>query len=179
MKISIDTDVDHVLVIFKKNKLQFLLEELLVYLSQVFMFFIVSFLVSNTLKDEAALVAFVQSKINQSSFNELLYSLIAAIFMIGCLAFISRLSEKNKLINALTETVINSIPRTIYFFGSSVTGSVISVAVFSKLNPSAQNTGADLLLFLSTCVGLFSFITGCSLRYHFEKKVLHRKQHNA
>ena len=165
MKIEIDTDVDNVIIVNKKTELQFFISELLIYLSQIIMFFWVAFLVSNSLNDEKKLAEYINSIINEDSQSEIGYIFLATIITLGILTFFTKITSSSKWLEDLSNEVLHSFSRTIYFFGSSVTGSIIAVSIFTKINNTTESLNPEVWLILSLVFGLGSFLYGFILSY--------------
>lgn len=170
MKIIIDTDIDQVVILHKKTLRQFIFNESLIYLSQIMVFFWVAFLISNSLKNEDALVKFIDTKFNNNSVSEVGHIILATLITLGILTLIAKAVPPTGWLEELAEDVLSSISRTIYFFGSSVTGSILTVALFSKLNPSDKNSDPVFWLSLSLVFGVGAFIYGCATSYMFKHK---------
>ncbi|HEY0917092.1 MAG TPA: hypothetical protein VGE22_19600, partial [Solimonas sp.] len=112
------------------SRKHFFLLELFIYLSQVFMFFIVAVMASNFLGDEETLVRFMNSKINDQSFNEVGFMLVAIVVTVGVLTTIASMVRNSSWQELLTREVLRELPRAIYAFGSSVSGPMIAAGVF-------------------------------------------------
>lgn len=153
----------------KKSFWEFVLTELALYLSQIFIFFVVAILSSNMLKDEAALVAYMSGKINAHSLEEVGYILVATLLAIGVFSALAKALENVSWINSISDEVLNEAPRAIYFFGSSVTGALIAAALFLHNHPTADS--GDTPYWLITLVfGLGGFLYGCGLSWAFRRK---------
>lgn len=170
MKISIDTDIDQIVILQKKTLRQFIINESLIYLSQIMVFFWVAFLVSSSLNNEDALVRFLDAKINNNSISEMGYIILATLITLGILTLISKAAPTTGWLEEVAEDVLSSISRTIYFFGSSVTGSILAVALFSQLNPPDDNSTPEFWLSLSLIFGIGAFLYGCGTSYMFKHK---------
>lgn len=165
MKIHIDTDVDQVVILQKKTSFQFIISEILIYLTQIMLFFWVTFLVSGSLNDEIRLVKYVESKINENSLSEVGYIILATLLVLGIIFFIAKAAPATGWLDELADDVFLSISRTIYFFGSSVTGAILAIALFSYLNPDKNNATPAIWLGLSLVFGLGAFLYGCVASY--------------
>ena len=170
MKIHIDTDVDDVVILQKKTTWQFILSEVLVYISQVMVFFWVTFLVSGSLTNEDKLVAYLSTKINDNSLSEVAHIVLGTVITFGIILMIIKASPSSRWLEELADDVLASISRTVYFFGSSVTGSILAVALYSKLNPAKENPNPEFWLGLSAVFGLGAFLYGCGSSYAFKYK---------
>lgn len=170
MKIYIDTDVDDVVILYKKTPFQFVLNEFLIYLSQVMVFFWVTFLVTGSLSDEDKLVKYLSSNINDNSLSEVGHIILATIITFGIILMIIKVSSPSRWLDELADDVLASISRTVYFFGSSVTGAILAAALYSNLNPTKENPAPEFWLGLSLIFGLGSFIYGCGTSYAFKYK---------
>lgn len=167
-KISIDPNTT--LVIEKKTSFEFIVTELAIYLSQTFMFFVVAALTSNMLRDEASLTNYMNSKINDHSLEEVGYIIVATILTIGILSALARAIKPIGWLEALSDEVLNEIPRAIYFFGSSVTGAIIAAAIFVHNHPVVKAPAVGYWLFMAAVFGFGAFIYGCGMSYAFKQK---------
>lgn len=170
MKISIDTEVDQVIILHKKTGFQFIVSEILIYLSQIMVFFWVTFLVSGSLNDEERLVSFLSTKVNESSLSEVGYIILATVITLGIISAITRAAPPTGWLDELADEVLSSMSKTIYFFGSSITGAILAVALFSYLNPDTKNPAPEFWLSLSLIYGFGAFLYGCGTNYMFKYK---------
>lgn len=170
MKIHIDTDVDDVVVLQQKTPIQFIFSELLIYLSQLIVFFWVTFLVSGSLRDEERLIEYLNTKIGDNSMSEVGYIILATIITFGTILMIVKAAPHSRWLDELADEVLSSISRTIYFFGSSVTGSILAVALYSALNDSNDSPRPEMWLSMSLVFGLGAFLYGCGASYAFKYK---------
>jgi hypothetical protein len=170
MKIHIDTEVDDVVILQKKTMFQFVLSEALVYLSQIMVFFWVTFLVSGSLTNEEKLVRFLDSKIHDNSLSEVGHVILGTIITFGIILMIIKALPTSRWLEELSDDILASISRTIYFFGSSVTGSILAVALYSNLNPTKDNPAPEFWLGLSAIFGFGAFLYGCGTSYAFKYK---------
>lgn len=170
MKIHIDTDVDNVVILQKKTVFHFILSEALIYLSQVMVFFWVAFLVSGSLTNEDKLVKYLELKIHDNSISEVGHIILGTIITFGIILMIIKALPTSRWLDELADDVLASISRTIYFFGSSVTGTVLAVALYSNLNPVKDNPAPEFWLGLSAAFGFGAFIYGCGTSYAFKYK---------
>jgi hypothetical protein len=179
MKISVDTEVDQVIILHKKTGFQFVVSEILIYISQVMVFFWVTFLVSGSLNNEDGLANFLNSKINENSLSEVGYIILATVITLGIVSVITRVAPPNGWLDELAYEVLLSMSKTIYFFGSSVTGSLLAVALFSYLHPDTKNPAPEFWLSSSLIYGLGAFLYGCGTSYMFNyKKFIARSSPN-
>ncbi|MCV6623865.1 MAG: hypothetical protein OIF51_19185 [Cellvibrionaceae bacterium] len=170
MKIHIDTEVDDVVILQKKTTFQFILNEALIYLSQIMVFFWVTFLVSGSLTNEENLIKFLGSKIHDNSLSEVGHVILGTVITFGIILMIIKVSPTSRWLEELSDEILASISRTIYFFGSSVTGSILVVALYSNLNPTKDNPAPEFWLGLSAIFGFGAFIYGCGTSYAFKYK---------
>lgn len=170
MKIYIDTDVDNVVILEKKTPLQFIRDEFFVFLSQIVVFFWVTFLVSGSLRDEDRLIQYLDTKINDNSLFEVGHIILGSIITFGIILMIVRALPPWRWLDELADNVLISISRTIYFFGSSVTGSILAVALYTAMNPSKGNSQPESWLVMSLIFGLGAFMYGCGSNYAFNHK---------
>ncbi len=158
------------MVVHKKSTLQFVFTELALYLSQIFIFFVVAALSSNMLKDESALTSYISGKINDHSLEEVLYIIVATLFALGVLSALAKAFENVAWLESISDEVLNEAPRAIYFFGSSVTGTLIATAIFVHYHPSSDAAGVVRWVLMSLVFGLGGFMYGCGLSWAFRRK---------
>lgn len=163
-------DTTEVIIIKKKTVYEFIATELAVYISQIFMFIVVAVLTSNMLKDETALTNYTKSKLNEHTVEEIGCILVATIFTIGMLSAIAKTIKQSKWLETLSDEVLNEAPRAIYFFGSSATGTLIAVAIFSYNHPTLKAPTAGAWFFLAAFFSLGAFLYGCGISYAFKYK---------
>lgn len=115
---------------------------------------------------------FVNSKINGNSMSELGYVIASTVLILGVLSYLSKAIEQKKWLDELSNEIISSIPRTIYFFGSSITGTLLAVGFFMQVNPGASQVKPELMFGMSFMIGLGAFLYGCGANYVHERKKL-------
>lgn len=98
-----------------------------VFFAQTAVFFVVAMCTSHFLKDKVLLQKYSDSKISEHIFPELLYTIIGVLLVLGLLSFVSRLGPTNAL-GRLSAEIEQEVPRTILFFGSTLTGTVLAWA---------------------------------------------------
>lgn len=163
-------DPNTTLIIEKKTTSEFIFTELAIYLSQIFMFFVVAALTSNMLRDEASLTNYMNARINDHSLEEVGYIIVATLLTIGIFSALSRIIKFSGWLEGLSDEVLNEIPRTIYFFGSSVTGAMVAAAIFLHNHPSVKAPAIGYWLFMAFVFGLGAFLYGCGASYAFKRK---------
>ncbi|WP_264876020.1 hypothetical protein [Vibrio agarivorans] len=152
----------------KQTKFQFFAKELVVFVSQILVFFVVAVLTSSFLSNEQALTEFASTKINDGSLKELLLTFVAIFFVVGCFTTIQRLTD-SEVINDFIDEVLFEIPKTIYFFGSSLSGVMLAISMFLLFDES--NEGSTEKYFAVTIVfAIMAFIYGSTLSYKLKKK---------
>lgn len=169
-------NINENLVIAKKSVLGFFVTEFFVYLSQIFMFFVVAALSSKMLSSETILVEYVNSKISEHSIWEVFYVVLGSIFIVGFIYIIMRLFEQKLFLENLADEVLAEIPRAIYLFGSSSVGGLIASAIFIQIHPDSS-ANASKLYFLAGAFGLAVFLYGAGLSYILKRKT-HIKSNN-
>lgn len=167
---SAKMDSGEVVEIRKKSRFEFFVGEILIYLAQIMVFFWVTFLISGSLSDEDKLVDFLSTKINDNSISEIGYIILGTIITFGIILAIQRAAPATVWFDEVADEILTSISRTIYFFGSSVTGSILAVSLFSYLNPDNGNPKPEFWLSLSVVFGVGAFLYGCLASYAFSHK---------
>ncbi len=159
-------------VIQKQTTASFILTELCVYVSQIVMFFFVTVLTSNLLRDETRLVEYINSKINGNTMYEVAATMIAIAATVGIIAAISKAAPKTSLLERLADEVLAEAPRTAYIFGSSVAGIFLASAFFLSNHPETKAPPVGFWLFYGFMAGLAGFLYGCAFAYAFKHKAL-------
>lgn len=147
---------------------KFILSEFVVFLSQVVVFFMVAVFTSNFLNNEDKLAAFASQKINNGSIGELGLTLLATLVVIGFFAAVGRIFD-NRYVDFYVHEVLCEMPKTIYFFGSAATGTMLAISLFFHLNPT-ENSSAQVFVVLSLYFAFLCFLYGCVLSYAFKRK---------
>lgn len=154
--------------LYKQSIGKFIFSELIVFLSQVAVFFTVAVFTSNFLSSEEKLVKFSEQKINDGTAGELGLTFLAILLVIGVFTTIGRVFD-NKFVESYINEILCEMPKTIYVFGSSATGVMAAISLFIHLNPdsdaSAQGFAVMTLLF-----AIVMFIYGCAFSYAFKRK---------
>ncbi len=134
------------------------------------MFFIVAVMASNFLGDEETLVRFMNSKINDQSFNEVGFMLVAIVVTVGVLTTIASMVRNSSWQELLTREVLRELPRAIYAFGSSVSGPMIAAGVFISKHPNVKAPPLEAWAFVVAffCLGAFAY--GFAISYALNRK---------
>ncbi len=123
----------------------------------------VTVFVTNFLSSEEKLVQFSSQKINDGTLSELGLTFVAILIVIGIFSAIGRVFE-NKYVEYYVNEILCEMPKTIYFFGSSITGVMLAISLFLSINPieieSAQGF-TSMSIFFAT----MSFLYGCAFSY--------------
>lgn len=141
----------------------FIFTELCIFSSQVFVFFLVAVFTSDFLRNEERLNEFSISKVNGNTMTELGLTLLAITVALGVLTILSALAS-SKFIERLSHEILQELPRTIYFFGSSITAITIAVAVFIDNHPTASTKPASGFAAIAVFFALSFFTYGCGLK---------------
>lgn len=118
---------------------EFLLSEASVYLSQLMMFLLVAVITTNVARDEKALIAAVNSRINANSLVDLIATLIAIMATIGAVYVLKQALTYFPSIDRLLEEVMNELPRVIYVFGSGISGTMFAVSFYIGAHPEEHD----------------------------------------
>ena len=154
--------------IFKQTGGKFVLSEAIIFLSQVFIFFMVAVFTSNFLNNEDKLVKFSEQKLNGDTFPEIGLIFLAILIVIGILSAIGRVFD-NKTVEKYIHEILCEIPKTVYFFGSSITGVLIAVTLFLHIHPDNKVSFPQLAV-VTVAFAITSFVYGCILSYAFKRK---------
>jgi len=138
------------------------LTELAIYVAQLLIFALIALLVSGFLTDEATLHRILEERINDLSLRELAATLISVFAMIGILSFIKDRTGA-KFLDEIMSSVYEELPRTIYLFGSSVGGTLITLSFYlissSKSQPGDIRLGYGTIM-LALLFSIAFFFTG-------------------
>lgn len=141
---------------FKLKISQLFATELMVFLSQILVFFTVAFLMSNMFASEQKLNEFINGKLNATTVSEFIWTLVAVICCHGLIDFLGRLAP-GKFFSRISAEVLDDFPRTIYLFGSSTTAIFLSIAMYSAIHPSTTKSIGGI--FMTIPVGTFSYLS--------------------
>lgn len=160
---------------YKQTTRQFIFNEFVIFLSQILVFFIVAVCASNLLTCEEKLVAFAERKIIGNSPSELGYIFLATVLVIGFFAILGRVFD-NKYVEFYVNEILYELPRTIYFFGSATTGTMLAISLFLYLNPT-EDISSQRFLALALIFSIAVFIYGCAFSFALKRKT-HIKKDN-
>ncbi len=153
---------------YKQSWVKFIVSEFIVFLSQIAVFFMVAVFTSNFLNSEEKLVAFSKQKINDGSLTEIGLTFLAILVVIGFFTTLGRIFD-NKNVDYFVNEVLYEMPKTIYFFGSAVTGVMLAISLFMFLNPTPEASPQGFGL-LTLFFALMVFLYGCGFSYAFKHK---------
>ncbi len=137
--------------------------ELMVFLSQVAVIFLVAFFTTDLLRNETRLAEFAAAKINGSTMGEIGLTLVAITLWLGVLTVFKEFVESPLLAKIFTE-VLAELPRTIYFFGSSISAVVLAIAFYTVSHPESSSKPAYGYFSIAGWLALTAFIYGCGLK---------------
>ena len=115
-----------------------LLLEVAAYVSQVAVFFLVAILMSNLLQDEKTLAEIINCRVGPGFWREIVCTFFASLAWLGALSVTSACLPSKAWTQIIRET-LNELPRTIYFFGSSVSGLMLAAAVAEWFHPALRH----------------------------------------
>lgn len=161
---------------YKQSIGKFIFSELVIFISQVTVFFMVAVFTSNFLNCEEKLVEFSEQKINDGSLAELGLTFLAILLVIGFFSALGRIFD-NKHVEYYVNEVLCEMPKTIYVFGSSAAGAMLAVSLFAHLNPTDE-VNAKGFAILSITFAFMMFIYGCGFSYAFKRKTHIYPKHN-
>jgi hypothetical protein len=160
---------DDFLVIQKQSPRMFIVTELMIYFSQIMMFFFAAALTSNLLRDEKQLVSYMASKINADTIHDTLATMLAIAATVGVIASITKALSNSSWLERIADEVLNEAPRTAYFFGSSGAGTMLAAALFIHYHPQEGITSMRWLL-MALLYATAGFMYGCMFAYAFKHK---------
>ena len=132
--------------------------EACIFAAQVFIFFWVAILTTSFL-DPGQLAELVKSRINDHLGPEILATLLATSACLGVLFAFERTSGI-AIAKEVTEFILDELPRTAYYFGSSVAGIIFAVAWHKAFHPDGKHPSAMQLLQLGGGWALLAFAYG-------------------
>lgn len=154
---------------YKQSMNKFVLSELVIFLSQVLVFFMVTIFATDFLNSEDTLLRISTQKMSGTTINELGLTIIAILLVIGIFAAFGKIFE-HKYVEHFVNEVLYEIPRTIYIFGSSVTGVMLAIAWFNHSNPGASTLNTAQMVTISAFTAIVMFAYGCILSIAFKRK---------
>ncbi|RXS44608.1 hypothetical protein EST55_03770 [Idiomarina sp. 29L] len=153
---------------YKQSIGKFVFSELVIFMSQVLVFFMVAVFTSNFLNSEEKLVEFANQKINDGSLTEVGLTFLAILVVIGLFSALGRIFD-NKYVEFYVNEVLCEMPKTIYVFGSSATGTMLAISLFIYRNP-AEGASAQGFAALSFLFAFMMFLYGVAFSYAFKRK---------
>lgn len=150
----------------------FITTELFVYLSQMVMFFLVAVLSSNLLREETYLVSFMNSRINENTLFDVIATMIAIAATVGIIAGIRKTMPPSSVLERVADEVLSEAPRTVYVFGSGVSGTILAIALFLRNNPQIDAPTPGHLTVIAGLWALTGFLYGCSFAYAFKYRAM-------
>jgi hypothetical protein len=153
---------------YKQSIGKFILNEFVIFMSQVAVFFMVAVFTSNFLDSEEKLVSFSEQKINGGSLTELGLTFLAILIVIGFFASLGRIFN-NKHVEFYVNKVLCEMPKTIYVFGSAASGAMLAISLFAHLHPTDE-VNAKGFAIISLIFAIIVFIYGCGFSYAFKRK---------
>ncbi len=153
----------------KQTSGSFIFSELIIFLSQIVIFFVVSVFTSDFLSDEKGLIKYSQQKINDGSLAELGLMFLAIAIVVGGFTIIGEAIGKESTKRYIT-AVLYEMPKTIYVFGSGATGVMIAMTLYLYFNPETATADAQGFALTTGYFALMIFIVGCGLSYFFKRK---------
>ncbi|TXC79086.1 hypothetical protein [Paraburkholderia azotifigens] len=136
-------------------------EEIITYGFQVFVFALTAVFICGFFQNNQALLAHMSDRINDLSMKELGFSLLAIIVAAGSIVLLWYLTGWEWLATIMGK-IVGEVPRTLYFFGSSVGGLLIAASVGS-ISDGRIRFGSGGLLYASMFLGGF-FVIGYLFR---------------
>ncbi|CAM3797579.1 hypothetical protein [Vibrio aquimaris] len=160
----------------KQTVVEFVFSELIIFLSQITVFFMVAVFTSNFLHNKEKLLSFSAQKINDGTLTELGLTFLAILVVIGLFSALGWIFD-NKYVEQYVREILCEMPKTIYVFGSAATGAMLAISLFSHIHPTSA-TNAKSFAMLSVFFAFIVFLYGCGFSYAFKRKthILPRNQ---
>ncbi|AYF15591.1 hypothetical protein P7M41_25560 [Vibrio parahaemolyticus] len=141
----------------------FLKREVAIYISQIFLFFWITFLLSECLTSEEKLLEHIDGIISDDLIITMLYTVIASIITLGFIEFIAKGLSEVSFLKLVSDDVALSIGRAMYTLGSSITGACLATGIFSLIH---YNTDLAVKYFwVSLGIGFVMFLYGYFISY--------------
>lgn len=153
----------------KQTPASFIFSELIIFLSQIVIFFTVSVFTSDFLSDEKGLIKYSQQKINDESLAELGLMFLAIFIVVGGFTVIGEAIGKESTKRYIS-AVLYEMPKTIYVFGSGATGVMIAMTLYIHFNPETATAETQGFALTTGFFALMIFVVGCGLSYFFKRK---------
>lgn len=99
--------------------------EFSLFFAQTVIFFLVAVFISHFLESRELLNAYSEAKLGKSLIAEFWFTLLGVVVVLGMLSLVAGIARTNAL-GRLSAEVLQEVPRTIYFFGSSLTGTALA-----------------------------------------------------
>jgi len=99
--------------------------ELSVFAAQTAVFFLVAVFLSHFLESRELLAGYTEAKIGKHLIAEFWFTLLGVVVVLGILSLVAGIAHTNAL-GRLSAEVLQEVPRTIYFFGSTLTGTALA-----------------------------------------------------
>ncbi|MFT6905954.1 MAG: hypothetical protein ACJAS1_002617 [Oleiphilaceae bacterium] len=154
--------------LYKQSTAKFIFNEFVIFLSQVLVFFMVTIFITNFLSSEEKLIKFSAQKINDGTLAELGLTFLAILIVIGLFSALGRVFE-NKYVEYYVNEILCEMPKTIYFFGSSIAGVMLGISLFLNFNP-IEIESAKGFASMSVLFAIMAFLYGCAFSYAFKRK---------
>jgi hypothetical protein len=135
--------------------------EFAVFLAQTAVFFLVAVFLSHFLESRELLNAYTEAKLGKHLMAEFWLTLLGIVVVLGMLSLVAGIAHTNAL-GRLSAEVLQEVPRTIYFFGSTLTGTAFAWVV----REWAYGTRSEAINALSvgTTFAAAAFATGFLLK---------------
>ena len=137
-----------------------LLLEASTYASQTVVFCLVAILLSNLLQDEKTLAELITCRIGTGFWREIICTILASLAWLGAL-LVTSTCLPSKVWTRIIREVLNELPRTIYFFGSSVSGLLLAAAAAEWFHPAYRHLAyqfSGVALLWAFAVFLYGFM---------------------
>jgi len=163
---------EKVLINKKKTVAEFLITEIIIFISQIFIFFLCVLFTSNFLRNEKLLAVFVNAKLKSLDATETIILAFASLTVIGILNLIQRAVPNELFIVKIIDNVINQVPKLFYTLSAWFIGVVLAVICFTQNNPDPTNS--SILGYLSSILIMLTFglLCGTGLAFILNHKNL-------
>ena len=163
---------EKIIISDKKTIGEFIVIELCIFISQIFIFFFCTLFTTNFLRSESLLLKFVDSKFKSLDVTETMIVAAGSLAMIGALNLIQRAVPNESFVVSIIDNVINQVPKLFYTLGAGFIGVVLAIIIFISNNPESSTKSPLEYFFTIVIVFLFSLIYGIGLSFLLNHKNL-------
>lgn len=163
---------EKIIISNKKTVVEFIIIELCIFVSQIFIFFFCTLFATNFLRSESLLLKFVDLKFRSFDVTETMIVAAGSLAVIGVLNLIQRAVPNESFVVSIIDNVINQIPKLFYTLGAGFIGVVLAIIIFVINNPDSSTKNPVDYFLTILIVFIFSLIYGIGLSFLLNHKNL-------